>query len=49
MTHLQVVRSNLSALESAARDLSRYRPRQWADVQMCRMLMAWYVKRLIKR
>lgn len=38
MEHLKTIRSNLSDLESAARDLTRYKPRQWADIVMCRMI-----------
>jgi hypothetical protein len=46
MTKRQSIQSDLAALESSARRLTNYLPRQWADIQMCRMFAAALVKYL---
>jgi len=49
MEQQKTIRDNLSALESSAHRLTNYLPRQWADIQMCRMFVTWLVKRAIKK
>lgn len=45
MTQLKAILAGLHDLDRAAADLMHYRPRQWADIVMCRMCVAWLVKR----